>query len=529
MPFDPNFPFDPADPSQWWQLRNLLQPSAQPTAPPNAASGTAAQSSRIDVPEADGLPNDWFVPEADGYPNDWFVPDADGYAPTPAAAPRTAPSAPSPQTNVVNPATSNRPPARFDPLAAYWAQVPASRVGAMAWHPPIFLSPDSFAPQETPSSARGGPPAAFSNPLAQFLPAASTLPTLPPDFGTGGILGGIAKLAAAYASSDPVSLVASRGLFGSSANPQPTASNAQPAPPSLPISRRLLPPDPIGYQGPKNLYSHVGNDPLIRGDTKGFAADQSGADGTPGSAPYQNSANPNFLLISGDKPSDHGKPDPAVLGGLVPGPLWTSPNGDLPVQIPFPWFLPESDTGSRGGAGSTPQGGSSPAPTVEGGRTSISSEPDWAKLTEQIRDALSQGPEGLQAVISAGLPKYDNETTYGVLITNEGEIVPLKSGNPSSFYENYTSAGHVEGKGAIWIREHGSTAGVLYHNNTGGICGYCDDHIETLLPKDAELLVIPPADAVAKKQGAVVDPTAYKGNSEMPKLPRQYDLFRNQP
>jgi hypothetical protein len=57
---------------------------------------------------------------------------------------------------------------------------------------------------------------------------------------------------------------------------------------------------------------------------------------------------------------------------------------------------------------------------------------------------------------------------------------------------------------------------VLYHNNTGGICGYCDDHIETLLPKDAELLVIPPAGAVAKKQGAVVDPTLYKGNSEMP-------------
>jgi hypothetical protein len=192
MPFDPNFPFYPADPSQWWQLRNLLRPSAQPTAPPNAASGTAAQSTRIDVPEDDGLPNDWFVPEADGYPSDWFVPDAEGYAPTPAAAPRAAPPAPSPQTNAANPTTSTRPAAPFDPLAAYWAQVPASRVGAMAWHPPIFLSPDSFAPQETPSSARGGPPAAFSNPLAQFLPAASTLPDLP----SGGILGGIAKMAA---------------------------------------------------------------------------------------------------------------------------------------------------------------------------------------------------------------------------------------------------------------------------------------------------------------------------------------------
>jgi hypothetical protein len=25
MPFNPNFPFDPADPSQWWQALNLLR------------------------------------------------------------------------------------------------------------------------------------------------------------------------------------------------------------------------------------------------------------------------------------------------------------------------------------------------------------------------------------------------------------------------------------------------------------------------------------------------------------------------
>jgi hypothetical protein len=181
------------------------------------------------------------------------------------------------------------------------------------------------------------------------------------------------------------------------------------------------------------------------------------------------------------------------------------------------------------GTGSASQGASTPGQIGEGGRSPTFSKPDWPKLTEDIKDALSAGPEKLQAVISAGLPKYDDKTTYGVLITNEGDIVPLQSGNPSSFYENYTSAGHVEGKGAIWIREHGSTGGVLYHNNTGGICGYCDDHLETLLPKNAELLVIPPADAVAKKQGAIVDPTLYEGNSEMPKPPPQYDLFRNQP
>jgi hypothetical protein len=317
MPFDPNSPFDPADPAQWWQLRTLPRISIQPTAPPNAASGSATQSNRIGVPDDDGLPNDWFVPEADGYPNDWFVPEADGFpndwiypdnqnAPTPAAVPPTAPPAPSPQINAAKPATPTRPAARFDPYEAFWAQMPASRVGAMAWHPPIFLSPDSFAPQITPSWARGSPPAAFSNPLAQFLPATSALPTLPPDFGTGGILGGIAKLAAeqarandpwalpaggilggiaklatAYASSNLVSIAASRGPFGSLANLQPADSNAQAAPSSLPMSRRFLPPDPIEYQGPSNLYSYVGNDPLDRGDTTGFAADQLAIDRAP--------------------------------------------------------------------------------------------------------------------------------------------------------------------------------------------------------------------------------------------------------
>jgi hypothetical protein len=154
---------------------------------------------------------------------------------------------------------------------------------------------------------------------------------------------------------------------------------------------------------------------------------------------------------------------------------------------------------------------------------------DWQKLTEEIKDALRAGGSRIPAIISAALPKYDDETTYGVLITNEGDVVPLRSADPSSFYNNYIPAGHVEGKAAIWIREHGSTGGVLYHNNTGGTCGYCNSQIERLLPKDAELLVIPPADAIAKKRGATQDPTPYKGDNIMPQPPRQYDLFRNQP
>jgi hypothetical protein len=153
--------------------------------------------------------------------------------------------------------------------------------------------------------------------------------------------------------------------------------------------------------------------------------------------------------------------------------------------------------------------------------------PEWPLPTEEIARALAGGR--LPAVISSILPKYDHETTYGVLITNEGDIVPLRSGGPSSLYSNYSSAGHVEGKAAIWIRENDSTGGVLYHNNTDGICGRCDAQLERLLPKDAELLVIPPVDAIAKKRGAKQDPTPYKGDKFMPKLPPQYDLLRRRP
>jgi hypothetical protein len=112
--------------------------------------------------------------------------------------------------------------------------MPASRVGAMAWHPPIFLSPDSFAPQETPSSARGGPPAAFSISLAQFLPATYALPDLP----SGGILGGIPKLAAGQSAANDPWAAATNGLLGGVAQP----SNLGTPPTSMfgPSSRAAL-------------------------------------------------------------------------------------------------------------------------------------------------------------------------------------------------------------------------------------------------------------------------------------------------
>jgi hypothetical protein len=145
-------------------------------------------------------------------------------------APSTAPPAPGPQPN---PAVANRPLEHLDPYHAFWSQMPASRAGAMAWHPPIFLSPD-------PSTWL--PPLTTPNAFGQFPPAAN-LP--PPDSGPGGIFGGIGKIiaeqarannpwaalasgvpemTAATASTDPMSRAASRLMFGSLANLQPAAT-----------------------------------------------------------------------------------------------------------------------------------------------------------------------------------------------------------------------------------------------------------------------------------------------------------------
>src|SRR5580692_669781 len=92
-------------------------------------------------------------------------------------------------------------------------------------------------------------------------------------------------------------------------------------------------------------------------------------------------------------------------------------------------------------------------------------------------------------------------------------------------------AGHVEGKAAVWIREHGSTGGVVYHNNTDGTCGPCDSQIETLLPNKATLSVFPPPDAIAKNPSWRQGPTEYEGNDNPPKPPRpspQLDFFKGQ-
>jgi hypothetical protein len=61
MPFDPENPFWPADPSQWWQAGALPRIIVHPKPPPNS-------------PAADGI-DDWLLPgKASDGPDDWYVP-----------------------------------------------------------------------------------------------------------------------------------------------------------------------------------------------------------------------------------------------------------------------------------------------------------------------------------------------------------------------------------------------------------------------------------------------------------------------
>jgi hypothetical protein len=172
---------------------------------------------------ADGI-DDWFEPTADGYPDDWFVP-------TPAATPGQ--SGPGAQSNAAVPPLANPPAFRPDPFAAFWSLIPASRLGAMAWDPPIF-----------PGNS------------TSFLPDGSTTPVLParPPAGSsnavrtsGGLFDGLAQLASPtpypeYAlpfggllDAPPAPAPASSGPGTGSVSPtaQPQSADPQPAAPTV--------------------------------------------------------------------------------------------------------------------------------------------------------------------------------------------------------------------------------------------------------------------------------------------------------
>jgi hypothetical protein len=128
----------------------------------------------------------------DPYPDDWFIPETSS---TPDGTPIVPQIQPDPaRTNSSSPfALPNVPAApRPNPFEAYFALMPASLAGAMAWHPPIF-------PQDWPLTAAQNLPASphlltssglFSS--QSFGPAPSSGDRLPPY----SLLGQLANLGA---------------------------------------------------------------------------------------------------------------------------------------------------------------------------------------------------------------------------------------------------------------------------------------------------------------------------------------------
>jgi hypothetical protein len=239
MPLKP--PFDETDPQSWPQNGGPLRITVHPYTPPQASTGNLTAADGIDdwfVPgngRSDAsYPDDWFVPQNTGnsasYPDDWFVPAVSSSANSVRTAPnfQSAPIATANGNKFASP-SNNSPAARPDPLAAYWSLIPASRAGAMAWHPPIFLPPNPFSPENIPASAWVTPPPIFPHSFGQFPSTAREPLDVPPTAAAHGLLGGIAKLLAASTPPDVPEIGPGQGLLGAIAR-LPDAST----PPNVP-------------------------------------------------------------------------------------------------------------------------------------------------------------------------------------------------------------------------------------------------------------------------------------------------------
>lgn len=115
------------------------------------------------------------------------------------------------------------------------------------------------------------------------------------------------------------------------------------------------------------------------------------------------------------------------------------------------------------------------------------------------------------------MPEYDNNTTLGILVLDDGSQIPFSSGNPVPKYKTYVAASHAEGKAAIYMRENGINNGIIFHNNTGGTCPYCNTMLPTLLENESTLTVVPPSNSHAPKPGWVDITKTYIGNANIPK------------
>ena len=198
--------------------------------------------------------------QVDDGPDDWFVPP-------PAATPSLGQPAPGAQPAAAN--SDNPPPGRPDPFAAFWSLIPASRAGAMAWHPPIFLgdSPTSPPATSTTPARPAQPPAEIPylrtsgglfDGLAELGPGSSGPGSSIP---LGGPFDGPAQLASA--SPDPRSSLPFGGLLGTFA---PPAS-------SSPGSGSVFPPPPQPQPSDPQPVAPTGRTPITDYSTGEIAVD----------------------------------------------------------------------------------------------------------------------------------------------------------------------------------------------------------------------------------------------------------------
>jgi hypothetical protein len=231
-------------------------PAPQPRLPvqPNTpASGASAAG-------AGGI-DDWLVPgqppnqagnpgiapasaAADGYPDDWIHPN--GWNPLPTRSPSPARPPTNPVSSPVGLGFSNGLPPT-DPFAAYWSTIPASRLTAVAFAPPIFpdasgrfqLTLPAPAPSHFPFSVEGGLLGGIPKMLAEQAAAGA-----PSNDAGYDLLGAIPRMPAATA---PLwSAIAGQGFLDGTATPPGVNADVDNDPSGI---ADLLRPLPVASRG----------------------------------------------------------------------------------------------------------------------------------------------------------------------------------------------------------------------------------------------------------------------------------------
>jgi hypothetical protein len=160
----------------------------------NASGGADHPDEWIPLGDAgrDPHPDEWISLGSGGgdtSPDDW-IPLA---SPSSNTAPRTfgaqLNSAGAGSTDPSAATVTNRPEPSPDPLAAYWSRIPASRLAAVAWHPPIF--PDAFGRYPLPALPTANVPLPSTGLLAGLANLQPAIDDSP--MSRLGLLGGLAS------------------------------------------------------------------------------------------------------------------------------------------------------------------------------------------------------------------------------------------------------------------------------------------------------------------------------------------------